>query len=175
MKKSLKFFFSFTLFAQNSPCFLSSGRYNKQGEHSAWWACQTRFAKRGNMKTKQSQCRDRCFLVPYWMVERALLKIRERWPVTKFNNVAINRKFSTHWQNIIQKAYPGWPGITARGMRRFFAVYAYSYFGNSIFTEGTFVVHNIALLLSVRGCSGTQRWMGKRFHTSRLLFDQNRD
>ena len=32
---------------------------NKQGEHSAWWACQTRFAKRGNMKTKYSQCRDR--------------------------------------------------------------------------------------------------------------------
>ena len=76
-------------------------------------------------------------MVPYWLVERALLKKRERWPVTKLNNVAINRKYSTHWQNIIQKAYPGWPGITARAIRRFFAVYAYSYFGNSIFTEAS--------------------------------------
>jgi hypothetical protein len=28
--------------------------------------CQTRFGKRGNMKVKYNECRDRCFLAPYY-------------------------------------------------------------------------------------------------------------
>jgi hypothetical protein len=110
---------------------------NEQGDKSAWFACQTRFAKRGTMKTKYNQCRDRCFLVPYWLVERALDKVRRRWPVKHLSNVEINRKFATHWGKILVKAYPQWPGITARLCRRFFAVYAYAFFGRSFFMEGS--------------------------------------
>jgi hypothetical protein len=110
---------------------------NEQGDKSPWFACQTRFAKRGTMKTKYNQCRDRCFLVPYWLVERALEKVRRRWAVKHLSNVDINRKFATHWGKILVKAFPQWPGITARLCRRFFAVYAYNYFGKSFFMEGS--------------------------------------
>ena len=110
---------------------------NEQGEKSPWFACQTRFAKRGTMKTAYNQCRDRCFLVPYWLVERALEKVRRRWPVKHLNNVDINRKFSTHWGKILVKAFPQWPGITARLCRRFFAVYAYQLFGRYFFMDGS--------------------------------------
>jgi hypothetical protein len=110
---------------------------NKQGEKDAWFACQTRFAKRGTMKTKYNQCRDRCFLVPYWVVERALEKVRHRWPVKHLSNVEINRKYASHWGKILVKAYPQWPGITARLCRRFFAVYAYHYFGTGFFMDGS--------------------------------------
>jgi hypothetical protein len=110
---------------------------NEQGDKSAWFACQTRFAKRGTMKTNYNQCRDRCFLVPYWLVERALDKVRRRWPVKHLSNVAINRKFATHWGKILIKAFPQWPGITARLCRRFFAVYAYHFFSKSFFMEGS--------------------------------------
>ena len=110
---------------------------NEQGEKTPWFACQTRFAKRGTMTTKYNQCRDRCFLVPYWLVERGLEKVRRRWPVKHLSNVEINRKFATHWGKILSKAFPQWPGITARLCRRFFAVYAYNYFGKSFFSEGS--------------------------------------
>ena len=110
---------------------------NEQGERGPWFACQTKFAKRGTMKTAYNQCRDRCFLVPYWMVERALDKVRRRWSVKHLSNVEINRKFATHWGKILIKAFPQWPGITARLCRRFFAVYAYQYFGKSFFMEGS--------------------------------------
>ena len=110
---------------------------NAQGEQSPWFACQTRFAKRGTMKTAYNQCRDRCFLVPYWLVERALEKVRRRWPVKHLNNVEINRKFATHWGKLLVKAFPQWPAVTARLCRRFFAVYAYHYFGKSFFMEGS--------------------------------------
>ena len=33
----------------------------------------------------------------------------------------------------MQKAYPQWPGVTAKMFRRFFAVYSYEYFGKSGF------------------------------------------
>ena len=79
---------------------------NNQGDKPPWYACQTRIAKRGNMKSKYNQCRDRCFLVPYWIIERALAIIRKRWPVKHLTNVEINRKFSSHWIKILQKAYP---------------------------------------------------------------------
>ena len=99
---------------------------NEQGERSPWFACQTRFAKRGNnMKAGYNQCRDRCFLAPYWLIERALDKVRRRWPVKHLSNVEINRKYATHWGKLLTKAFPQWPGITARLCRRFFAVYAY--------------------------------------------------
>ena len=110
---------------------------NEQGDRSPWFACQTKFAKRGTMKAGYNQCRDRCFLAPYWLIERALDKVRKRWPVKHLSNVEINRKFATHWGKILVKAYPQWPGITARLTRRFFAVYAYHYFGKSFFMEGS--------------------------------------
>ena len=58
---------------------------------------------------------------------------RKRWPVKHLTNVEINRKFSSHWIKILQKAYPMWPGVTPKMFRRFFAVYAYHYFGKSTF------------------------------------------
>jgi hypothetical protein len=110
---------------------------NEQGERGPWFACQTKFAKRGTMKTAYNQCRDRCFLVPYWLVERALDKVRRRWTVKHLSNVEINRKYATHWGKILIKAFPQWPGITARLCRRFFAVYGYAFFGRSFFMEGS--------------------------------------
>ena len=110
---------------------------NEQGDKNAWFACQTRFAKRGSMKTQYNQCRDRCFLVPYWLIERALEKVRRRWAVKHLTNIQINRKYATHWGKILGKSFPQWPGITARLCRRFFAVYSYHFFGKSFFMEGS--------------------------------------
>lgn len=110
---------------------------NGQGEQSAWYACQTRFAKRGKMTTKYNQCRDRCFLAPYWVIERALDKVRRRWAVKTMSNVDINKKYGSHWGSILIKAFPQWPGLTARLCRRFFAVYAYHYFGTGFFMDGS--------------------------------------
>ena len=89
------------------------------------------------MKTKHNQCRDWCFLCPFWFVERALDKVRRRWPVKHMSNVEINKKYASHWGKILVKAFPQWPGLTARLCRRFFAVYAYTYFGNSFFMDGS--------------------------------------
>ena len=72
-----------------------------------------------------------------WLVERALDKVRRRWAVKHLSNVEINRKYATHYGKILQKSFPQWPGITARLCRRFFAVYAYNYFGKSFFMEGS--------------------------------------
>ena len=110
---------------------------NNKQEHQAWWACQTRFAKRGTMTTKYNECWDRPFLVPYWLVERALVIIRKRWPTKGgLTNREISRKYSSHWQKILQKAYQQVPGINARLCRRFFAVYSFHYFGKSVFIGG---------------------------------------
>jgi hypothetical protein len=110
---------------------------NQQGDKTPWFACQTRFAKRGNMKTMYNQCRDRCFLCPFWIVERALNLVRRRWTVKHLSNVEINRKYASTWGKILQKGYPQWPGINARYCRRFFAVYSYEFFGKSFFMEGS--------------------------------------
>ena len=110
---------------------------NEQGDKNGWFACQTKFAKRGTMISRYNQCRDRCFLVPYWLVERALENVRRRWAVKHLTNIEINRKFGTHWGKILVKAFPQWPGVTARLCRRFFAVYSYQYFGKAFFTEGS--------------------------------------
>jgi hypothetical protein len=109
---------------------------NNKQEHQSFWACQTRFAKRGTMKSKYNECRDRPFLCPYWLVERALVIIRKRWPTRGLTNREISRKYSSHWQKILQKGYPQLPGITARLCRRFFAVYSFHYFGKSVFIGG---------------------------------------
>ena len=109
---------------------------NNKQEHQPWWACQTRFAKRGTMKSKYNECRDRPFLCPYWLVERALAIVRKRWPTRGLTNREISRKYSSHWQKILQKSYPQVPGITARLCRRFFAVYSFHYFGKSVFIGG---------------------------------------
>ena len=63
--------------------------------------------------------------------------MRRRWPVKHLSNVENNRKFATHWGKILSKAFPQWFGITAILCRRFFAVYAYNYFGKSFFGEGS--------------------------------------
>ena len=110
---------------------------NNQGDKQAWFACQNRFAKRGNVKSNYNPCRDRCFLAPFWMIERALSVVRKRWPVSHMDNVQINRRYSSHLGIVLQKAYPQWPGINAKMCRRFFAVYAYEYFGKSFFNEGS--------------------------------------
>ena len=104
---------------------------NDQGQFSPWFACQTRFAKRGNMKTKYNQCRDRPFLCPYWLIERALNVIRKRWPVKHMTNVQVNSKFGSNFCKILVRAYPQWLGVNARLCRRFFAVYSYRYFGSN--------------------------------------------
>lgn len=113
-----------------------STKMNNQQDHPAFWACQTKFAKRGTMITKYAECRDRPYLVPYFLVERALIIIRKRWPTRGLTNRQISRKFSSHWQKILQKAYPQVPGITSRLCRRFFAVYSFHYFGKSVFIGG---------------------------------------
>ena len=110
-----------------------SAKLNNQQEHGSFWGCQSRFAKRGTMKTEYHQCRDRPFLAPYWLIERALTLVRKRWSVRHLSNMEINRKFSTHWGNILRKAYPMLPGITAKICRRFFAAFAYSYFSKGFF------------------------------------------
>ena len=113
-----------------------STKLNNQQEHGAWWACQMRFAKRGTMKSKFNECRDRPFLAPHWIIERAIAIVRKRWPVTHLTNVEMNRKYSTHWQNLLQKAYPMLPGCTAKLFRRFFAAFAYKYFSKGFFIGG---------------------------------------
>ena len=40
---------------------LFSTKLNNTQNYPAFWACQTRFAKRGTMKSKYNQCRDRFF------------------------------------------------------------------------------------------------------------------
>jgi hypothetical protein len=111
-------------------------KMNNKQEHQAFWACQTRFAKRGTMTSKYNECRDRPFLVCYWLVERALAIVRKRWPTKGMDNRQISRKYSSQWQKILTKSYPMLPGITARLCRRFFAVYSYHYFGKSVFIGG---------------------------------------
>ena len=96
-----------------------------------WFACQLR------NEAAYNQYRDLFFLAPYWLIERALDKVRRRWPVKHISNVEINRKYATHWGKLLTKAFPQWPGITARICRRFFAVYAYQFFGKSFFMEGS--------------------------------------
>ena len=110
---------------------------NTQGDKQAWFACQNKFAKRGNVKSNYNPCRDRCFLCPYWMIERALGIVRKRWQVQHMENVEVNRRYSSSLGSVLQKAYPQWPGITAKLCRRFFAVYAYEYFGRSFFMDGS--------------------------------------
>jgi hypothetical protein len=110
---------------------------NTQGDKQPWFACQSKFAKQGNVKSKYNPCRDRCFLCPYWMIERALGIVRKRWPVKHMGNVEINRRYSTSHGTVLQKAYPQWPGITAKLCRRFFTMFSYEYFGKSFFMEGS--------------------------------------
>jgi hypothetical protein len=110
-----------------------STKLNNQQEHPEWWACQSRFAKRGTMKTKYNPCRDRCFLAPFCLVARALKIVRQHWPTKSLSNVQVNRKYNTNWLNILQKAYPQVPGCTAKLLRRFFASYAYHYFSKGFF------------------------------------------
>jgi hypothetical protein len=110
-------------------------KLNNEQEKKAFWACQTRFAKRGNMKTAYNTCRDRPFLTPYWLIERALKIVRERWPCAHLSNRELSRKYSSAWQKIVTKAYPQLPGCNARLFRRFFAVYSYSFFGKSVFAN----------------------------------------
>jgi hypothetical protein len=109
---------------------------NNRQVHSDFWACQTRFAKRGTMLTKYNECRDRPFLCPYYLIERALRIIRARWPCQNLTNREVSRKYSSTWQKILHRAYPMLPGVTAKLFRRFFAVYSFNYFGKSVFVGG---------------------------------------
>jgi hypothetical protein len=111
---------------------------NQQGNKTGWYACQTRFAKRENMKVQYNECRDRCFLAPYYLIEIALKRVRSKWPCKHLTNLQVNRKYQTQLGRIVTKSYPQWPGITARLCRRFFGVYSYTYFGRSgFFHEGS--------------------------------------
>jgi hypothetical protein len=111
---------------------------NKQGDKTGWYSCQTRFAKRGNMKVEFNECRDRCFLAPYYLIEIALKRVRSKWPCKHLTNLQVNRKYQTQLGRIVTKAFPQWPGITARLCRRFFGVYSYTFFGRSgFFHEGS--------------------------------------
>jgi hypothetical protein len=111
---------------------------NQQGNKTGWYSCQTRFAKRGNMKVEFNECRDRCFLAPYYLIEIALKRVRSKWPCKHLTNLQVNRKYQTQLGRIVTKAFPQWPGITARLCRRFFGVYSYTFFGRSgFFHEGS--------------------------------------
>jgi hypothetical protein len=111
-------------------------KLNNNQVHSDFWACQTKFAKRGTMKTRYNECRDRPFLCPYYLIERALRIIRDRWPCQHLTNRQVSRKYASNWQKLVHKAFPMLPGVTAKMFRRFFAVYSFSYFGKSIFIGG---------------------------------------
>jgi hypothetical protein len=100
----------------------------KKHEHQAWWACQQKWAKRGTQKSKYRQCRDRPFLVPYWLIERGLKIVRKRWNVSHLGNAEIARRYNRNWQRILVKAYPMIVGVSAVLMRRFFASFSYTYF-----------------------------------------------
>ena len=99
---------------------------NSVDQYSEFWACQTQFAKRRISGFNDS--RDRCFLVPFWLIERALEIIRKRWPCENLPNMQVNRKYATHWSNLLRRAYPMFPQITAKLCRRFFVAYAYPHF-----------------------------------------------
>jgi hypothetical protein len=118
---------------------------NNKQSHPGFWACQTRFAKRGTMKVEDMGCRDRPFLVPYFLIERAMRICRKRWPyivtqkdgtVKALDNRKLSAKYSSNWATLLQKAFQMIPGITPKLCRRFFAVYSYEYFGKSVFISG---------------------------------------
>ena len=110
-----------------------SPKLNQTQEHKGWWACQTKFAKRGKRPAAFNPCRDRPFLAPSYLIMRALEIVRRRWPCKKLSSVEVNRKYSTHWQKILTQAYPMLPGLNARLMRRFFACYSWHYFHKGMF------------------------------------------
>jgi hypothetical protein len=112
-------------------------KLNNAQEHQSFWTCQTRFAKRGHMKTQYNECRDRPLLAPAFLMERALVIIRKKWPCKHLSNREVSRKYSSQWQKVLTRAYPMLPGVTARLLRRFFAVYSYTYFGKSVFLAGS--------------------------------------
>ena len=94
--------------------------------------------KVAQFKTKFNECRDRCFLAPYYLIEIALKRVRSKWPCKHLTNLQVNRKYQTQLGRIVTKAFPQWPGITARLCRRFFGVYSYTFFGRSgFFHEGS--------------------------------------
>jgi hypothetical protein len=100
----------------------------------AWFACQSLV---GNVKSGYNPGRYRCFLCPYWMIERALAIVRMRWPVQHMDNEQISSRYNKSLGAVLQNAYQQWPGINAKLCRRFFAVYAYEYFGKSPITGGS--------------------------------------
>ncbi len=57
--------------------------------------------------------------------------------VQRGDQSAVLEQPATGLGSVLQKAYPQWPGITAKLCRRFFAVYAYEYFGKSFFLKGS--------------------------------------
>ena len=99
---------------------------NEVERYSEYWACQKTFAKR--RATGFNDSRDRCFLVPFWLIERALEIIRKRWPCENLTSLEVNRKYASHWGQILRRAYPMFPGVTAKLCRRFFVAYAYPHF-----------------------------------------------
>ena len=78
---------------------------------------------------------DRCFLGPYYLVEIAMKRVRTKWPCKHLTNLQVNRKYQTQLGRIVTRAFPQWPGISARFCRRFFGVYSYTYFGSGFFHE----------------------------------------
>jgi hypothetical protein len=89
------------------------------------------------MKTQYNECRDRPLLCPAYLFERALVIIRRKWPCKHLTNREVSRKYSSQWQKVLTRAYPMLPGVTARLLRRNFAVYSYFYFGKSVFLAGS--------------------------------------
>ena len=93
---------------------------NKQGNKSAFYSCQTRFAKRGNCKNVEyNQCRDRCFLAPHYLIEIALKHVRAKWPCRHLTNLEVMyRQYNSQMGKILSKSSPQWPGISQRLCRR---------------------------------------------------------
>jgi hypothetical protein len=98
--------------------------------HPGHWLCQNRYAKRGNVKAEYAalQCRDKPFLCPAWLVERALKMIHAQWNVEVLSNQEIHVRYGTHMSNLIKKAFPFIMNVSHVLLRRFYAAYAYIYF-----------------------------------------------
>jgi hypothetical protein len=106
--------------------------YQRQ-PHAEFWARQTKFAKKGAHKKTYNASRDRVFLCPYYLYERAQIICRKHWPTKHLSRAAVSNKYSSQFDKLIKKAFPQLPGINARLCRRIFAAIAFHYFGKSFY------------------------------------------
>jgi hypothetical protein len=111
----------------------STSLHQSQQAYPEFWARQVKFAKKGAHKATYNASRDRCFLCPYYLYERAQKICRAHWKAKRLSNVQVSSKYSSQFDKLIKKAFPQLPGINARLCRRLFAAIAFQYFGKSFY------------------------------------------